>query len=261
MNTNSSHHFLRDMLKSPRYSYAQPTAVSNQVKPRVAAQNDQDAKVAAEVTAMDSHKENTTPTERGNIRTIFGGLLGKDRPAGTASGAQIDPNISSSKAQSSLASSTYQARGHLPQFYGAGKAHTSSLHHEHFSQPPSGAHVNLPSGNSYDSRRASFAPDAHEYVISESHTVPSIYHLPVSFGIDGAGDSTPVKHDSPGKLRQQVNPTYNSNGVTTAKNENKCHDVNVFQHYGGVNKVFEDPDAKKYVQLSSRRRTKTQSAV
>lgn len=39
-------------------------------------------------------------------------------------------NIRLSKTQSSLASSTYQARGHLPQYEGASKAHTSSIYNQ-----------------------------------------------------------------------------------------------------------------------------------
>ena len=134
--SNDSHNFLRKMLKSPRYSSAQPMGILGQISSALADKVNGIKRTQATSTEQQAeNKKITASYNRGNSTTASPTYDSISRPPTSSSLATVSPNLAVSKAQSSLASSTYQAHGYLPLFDGAGKAHTSSVYREQGIQP------------------------------------------------------------------------------------------------------------------------------
>lgn len=128
--------FLRDMLRGSRYTHHRN---SGSVSPTKRKMLSRPQSLGGEEDDMEANKENA-PSERLSGATIIEG--GSD-----STSLQVDNHarVLPSKAQSSLASSSFQAMGFLPQFDGAGRAQTSNVHQQHgISSLPRAAKVNLP---------------------------------------------------------------------------------------------------------------------
>ena len=169
------------------------------------------------------------------------------------------------KAASSLASSAYHASGYLPQYDGAGKAHTSTVHQQH-GVPISHrqAKVNLPHRSSYDEHpslggtrngRASF--DSNSSYDKRSHWTAT------PFGLDGSGES-PSKNEGPtgapkdkGKGKQKE---FDTMGVTRADFDQQRADPNNAWHHGQVTDLFNEiaEEENAYMITRMRQNTKTE---
>ena len=169
----------------------------------------------------------------------------------------MPPNLAASKAQSSLASSTYQAHGHLPQFDGAGKAHTSSVYREQGIQPL--PQVRLPSEVSHSDRHYANETSSNQ-ISGPSVRTASIYHKSVNFGYDGGRDSPPPK--TTGNMNDQsVRPPFDYKGVTLADYENQRGDTNNAWHHGAVEDFCQDVRGEEPKEITFHQRVNTQSAA
>ena len=102
---------------------------------------------------MEANKENA-PSQRLSGVTII--ESGSD-----STSLQVDNHdrVLPSKAQSSLASSSFQAMGFLPQFDGAGRAQTSNVHQQHgIPSLPRAAKVNLPRASTSSDHSSTLGP-------------------------------------------------------------------------------------------------------
>ena len=204
------------MLKSPRYSSAQPTSIFSQISSTLADRfNGTKRAQANSSTQQAENKLHTLLYKYGNNGTIGNRPSVHNRSPSSTSLARIAPNVAVSKAQSSLASSTYQAHAHLPQFEGAGKAHASSVYRgqgtQHLPQ------VRLPSEDSYTDRQSTAEASSNRIHSPSTRTASTIYHNPVNFGYDGVEtrphprqlstqrtNSLPVQHSIPWVLPSPI---------------------------------------------------------
>ncbi|CAD6591607.1 MAG: hypothetical protein ASARMPREDX12_005276 [Alectoria sarmentosa] len=255
-----THNFLRKMLKSPRYSSAQPTSILSQVSSTLADRINRTKRAQVDSTKQQSeNKGNIASYKYGKASIVASGPHANNRPPSSASLARRNPNLAVSKALSSLASSTYQAHGYLPQFDGAGKAHTSSVYREQGIQPL--PQVRLPSEALCGDKQT-----AHEIANYQIHgpsasTASTTYHNPVNLGYDGGRDSPPPKTTDVPKHKQSSRPAFDSMGVTLADFDNQREDTNNAWHHGAVEDFFQDLREQELQTIASHQRGNTQSAA
>lgn len=193
------------------------------------------------------------------------GIIGKEPPSkgvpsSSVSAFKSAPKASLSKAQSSLASSLYQAHGYLPQFGGAGKAYAASLYGERSDQGlPSPARVRLPPYVSYEEKQTTLAPSSYQtYQGTNVHSLSSNHHTPVNFGFDGGADSPPVKK---GIANSSNNAIFDYKGVTAADYEIQRPDPDSAWHQGEVEDFFQELAKDEESEIVSHRQVNTQSAA
>ena len=202
--------------------------------------------------------ENNVNTASNTHRNNGFGLYANSRSSSSVPLAKNNPNLAVGKAQSSLASSTYQAHGYLPQFDGAGKAHTSSVYREQGIQPL--PQVRLPSEISYGDRQYTAETSSHQIQGPNAYTASTTFHDSVNFGYDGGRDSPPPKTTNVPKDQQSTRPAFDSMGVTLADFDNKHEDTNNAWHHGAVEDFFQDLREKELRTIASHKRVNTQSA-
>ena len=250
------------MLKSPRYSSAQPTSIFSQITSTLADKfNGTKRAQANSSTQQAENKLHTLLYKYGNNGTIGNRPSAHNRSPSSTSLARLAPNVAVSKAQSSLASSTYQAHAHLPQFEGAGKAHASSVYRgqgtQHLPQ------VRLPSEDSYKytDRHSNAETSSNRIHNPSARTVSTVYHNPVNFGYDGGRDSPPPKATVNSKDQQSTRPAFDSMGVTLADYEIQRGNTNNAWHHGAVDDFFQDLRERELQTIASHQRVNTQSAA
>ena len=248
------------MLRSPRYSSAQPTGIFSQISATLADKINGAKRAQANSSAQPSeNKANTFPRKNSGTGTISGRPYANNRPPASASLVRISPNLAVSKAQSSLASSTYQAHAHLPQFDGAGKAHTSSVYREQGIQPL--PQVRLPSEDSYNDRQHTTGDSSDQNQGPSARIVSTIYHNQVNFGYDGGRDSPPATTTVDAKDQQSTHPAFDYMGVTLDDYENQRGDTNNAWHHGAVDDFFEDLRGQELETIASHQRVNGQGAA
>ena len=246
------------MLKSPRYSSAQPTSIFSQISSTLADKFSGTKRAQANSSTQQAeNKLHTLLYKYGNNGTIGNRPSAHARFPSSTSLARIAPNVAVSKAQSSLASSTYQAHAHLPQFGGAGKAHASSVYREQGSQRI--PQVRLPSEDSYIDKQ--YALEASSNRIHSPSTASTAYHNPVNFGYDGGRDSPPPKPTVNSQNQQSTRPAFDTMGVTLADYEIQRGDTNNAWHHGAVDDFFQDLRVRELETIASHQRVNTQSAA
>ena len=248
------------MLKSPRYSSAQPTSIFSQISSALTDKFNGTKRAQTNLSTQQvENRLNTILHKHGNTGSIDNRSYAENRPSSSTSSARAASNIAVSKAQSSLASSTYQAHAHLPQYEGAGKARTSSVYREQGNQPL--PHVRLPSEDSYIDReytsKASYIPTQGP----SASTASTTYHNPVNFGYDGGRDSPPPKATANSKDQQSTNTEFDLMGVTLADYEHQRGDTNNAWHHGAVDDFFQDLREQELETIASHQRVNTQSAA
>ena len=204
------------------------------------------------------NKGNTVSYKYGNIATIATGPYANVHPS-PASLTTSNLNIAVNKAQSSLASSNYQAHGYLPQFDGAGKAHTSSVYREQGIQPL--PQVRLPPEASYGARYPVAEASSSQIHGSSAFTASTTYHSPVNFGYDGGRDSPPPKTKNVPKDKQSSRPVFDSMDVTLADYDNQRQDTNNAWHHGAVEDFFHDLREQELQNIASHQRGNAHSAA
>ena len=248
------------MLKSPRYSSVQPTSIFSQISSTLADKfNGTKRAQANPSTGQAENKLHSLLYKYGNNGTISNKYSAHNRSPSSTSLARIAPNVAVSKAQSSLASSTYQAHAHLPQFEGAGKAHASSVYREQGTQHL--PQVRLPSEDSYANRQYTAKDSANRINSPSTRTASTTYHNPVNFGYDGGRDSPPPKATVKSKDQQSTRPAFDPMGVTLADYEIQRGDTNNAWHHGAVDDFFQDLRVRELETIASHRRNNTQSAA
>ena len=248
------------MLKSPRYSSAQPTSIFSQISSTLADRFNGTKRVQANPSTQQAeNKLHTLLHKYGNNDTIGNRVSAHNRSPSSTSLARIAPNVAVSKAQSSLASSTYQAHAHLPQFEGAGKAHASSVYRGQGTQRL--PQVRLPSEDSYTGRQYTAEASSNRIHNPSTRTVSTTYHNSVNFGYDGGTDSPSPKATGKPKDQQSDRPAFDSMGVTLADYETQRGDTNNAWHHGAVDDFFQDLRAKELETIASHQRVNTQSAA
>ena len=248
------------MLKSPRYSSAQPTSIFSQISSTLADRfNGTKRTQANSSTQQAENKLNTLLYKYGNTGTIGNRSSAPNRTPSSTSLARITTNVAVSKAQSSLASSTYQAHAHLPQFEGAGKAHASSVYHGQGTQRL--PQVRLPSEDSYTDRQYTAEASANRINSSGTRTASTTYHNPVNFGYDGGRDSPPPKATVNSKNQQSSRPAFDFMGVTLADYEIQRGDTNNAWHHGAVDDFFQNLRERELETIASHQRVNKQSAA
>ncbi len=249
------------MLKSPRYASTQPMSVLSQISSTLADKFNGTKRAQVKPTEQQSENKGNTPSYNlSKIGIVDSGLSANSRPSSSMSLTQMTTNTAVSKAQSSLASSTYQAHGYLPQFDGAGKAHTSSVYREQGIHPL--PQVRLPSEALYAERKHAAEASCNQVHGSIPYTNSTTYHNPVNFGYDGGRDSPPPKKTSNVPEDQQSNlPAFDLMGVTLADYENQRGDTNNAWHHGAVDDFFQDLRKQESQTIASHQRVNTQSAA
>ena len=246
------------MLKSPRYTSTQPVSVLGQIGSalvnRINGTKRTQGNLAENVPRNQGKKQIHTST---NTTVVGGGLSATIHPSRSTSPAKAPSNLAVSKAQSSLASSTIQAQGFLPQFEGAGKAHTSSIYRDQGIQPH--PQVRLPSealcGDDKHATEVTF-PQVQN---SSACIASTPYHTPVSFGYDGGRDSPPSRTTDFPRHGQAPRPAFDTMGVTLADYDNKREDTNNAWHHGIVNDFFGDVRERELRTIASYRRDKARN--
>ena len=248
------------MLKSPRYSSAQPTSIFSQISSTLADKFSGTKRAqASSSTQQAENKLHTLLYKYGNNGTIGNKPSAHDHFPSSTSLARIAPNVAVSKAQSSLASSTYQAHAHLPQFEGAGKAHASSVYREQGNQRL--PQVRLPSEDSYIDKQYTIEASSNRIHSPSTRTASTAYHNPVNFGYDGGRDSPPPKTTVKSQDQQSTRPAFDTMGVTLADYEIQREDTNNAWHHGAVDDFFQDLRVRELETIASHQRVNTQSAA
>lgn len=248
------------MLKSPRYSSARPMSILSQISSTLADKINGTKRAQANSTEQQSeNKGNTVSYKYGNIGITATGPYANVHPSSPASLTTTNLNLAVNKAQSSLASSNYQAHGYLPQFDGAGKAHTSSVYREQGMQPL--PQVRLPSEALYSARQPAAEASSNQIHGSSAYTASTTYHSPVNFGYDGGRDSPPPKTKSIPKDKQSSHPAFDSMVVTLADYDNQRQDTNNAWHHGAVEDFFQDLREQELQTIASHQRGNAHSAA
>lgn len=248
------------MLKSPRYSSAQPTSVFSQISATLAEKINGAKRAQANSSAQQSeNKASTLSHKYGETGTVSSGPGPNSRPTSSASLGRINPNLTVSKAQSSLASSTYQAHGHLPPFDGTGKAHTSSVYREQRNQQL--PQVQLPSEDSYNDRQHTAEASSDQNQGPGARIASTVYHNQVNFGYDGGRDSPPPTTTVNSKDQQSTRPAFDYMGVTLADYENQRGDTNNAWHHGAVDDFFDDLRGRELETIASHQRVNNRGAA
>lgn len=251
--SHDSHNFLRKMLKSPRFSSAQPINTFNQITSTLADKINWTKRASA--ISPDKKTETKGITHSYKYGKPGCGQPADSRPLSSASLTKVDPNSPISKAQSSLASSTYQAHGYLPQFDGAGKAHTSSVYREQGIQPL--PQVRLPSESLYGDRQHAAGTSYNHNHSPSTYTATAAtttYHNPIKFGYDGGTDSPPPKSKVDPQVQQSGRPAFDFMGVTLADYEHHRGDTNNKWHQGAVDDFFQDLREQELREIASHQR-------
>ena len=241
------------MLKSPHYSSAQPISVLSQITSSLA--DKISGTKRSPVRSIEKPSENkgeAFPCKHGNTGIIGNRSYANNHPPSQASLAVTMPNLAASKAQSSLASSTYQAHGYLPQFDGAGKAHTSSVYREKGIQPL--PQVRLPSEDFYGNKEHTIQTSIEQNHGPSAHPALATYHNPVSFGYDGGRDSPPFKAPHTQTDGQSSHLAFDFMGVTLDDYENQRGDTNNAWHHGTVDDFFNNVREKELRVIASHQR-------
>lgn len=168
------------------------------------------------------------------------------------SASKTIPDCSISKAQSSLASSNYQAHGYLASLDGPGKAHTASLYNYQVHEPLPQIRVNLPPCSSREIPRATSTDSAYNtHGGSGICDIESAYHTGVSFGMDGGTDTQAANEDDEVlEKAKKKHPNFDFKGVTHADYETKREDTNNTWHHGKVEDFFQEIAEKERCEIA-----------
>ena len=251
------------MLKSPRYSSVQPTSILNQISSTLVDKMNAAKRAQAKAERLSlENKGNNASNTYPHVGIPGNGNDANSRTSGSAPLAIMKPNLAVGKAQSSLASSPYQAHGHLPQFDGAGKAQTSSVYREQGIQPL--PHVHLPSETSYSDKKSPGDTSDHRVNGPSAYTASSTYHSSVNFGYDGGRDSPPLKNPNTPKDpkdKQPSKPAFDTMGVTQADFDKQRESTNNAWHQGNVKDFFQDLREKERLIIAHHQRANHQKRL
>ena len=166
------------------------------------------------------------------------------------------------KSSSSLASSSYQARGYLPLYEGAGKAHTSSIYQQSgLSMLRNFPRVRLPIE---PPKRLQCHPDANSLHFADSALADtlsiSIHSRPLAVGFDGSGDTPAGLGKDNGKSKEdRADSSSVIHTVTKADFHTQRADPNNPLHRSIVNEFFKDLYEKETKQMMALQRKKTKT--
>ncbi|KAK4691944.1 hypothetical protein P7C71_g5168, partial [Lecanoromycetidae sp. Uapishka_2] len=249
---NDSHHFLRKMLKSPTFTSAQAFRFPTRMSSKLA------NTVNVEITSA-MRSENSIFSGAAKLGPVGKEVSPTVTPSSSTPAFKSAPSESLNKAQSSLASSSYQAQGYLPQFGGATKAYAASLYGDRIDQAPhSPVRVNLPPQTSYDEKGSkSGQPGYPAYEGTPVHNISINQNTPVNFGFDGGADAPSLQ----GAANSSNDPNFDYKGVTVADYEIQRPDPESSWHQGEVEDFFQDLAKAEETEILSHRRIDTQSAA
>ena len=214
---------------------------------------------AKQAEQQSENKGNDASNNHSNIGMRGSGFHATSGPSSSASLSRSNPNLAVGKAHSSLASSTYQAHGYLPQFDGAGRAHTSSVYREQNMQPL--PQVRLPSEALYGDRQHTAETPRHQNHGPSAHTASTTYHNAVNFGYDGGRDSPPPKTTKVPKDQQSTRPAFDYMGVTHADYDDNREDPNNAWHHGLVEDFFQNLREQELKTIATQQRVNTNSSA
>lgn len=199
-----------------------------------------------------ANKENASSI--GKARDGNSKLASKDEDqSDSVSPFKSEPDASVTKVPSSLASSSYQAHGYLPQLDGAGRAHAASLHQHQGNEPLSQqVRVSLPSFTSYAGSKTASTPSAYQDPNEpSSNNSTAAYLTPVSFGYDGGSDAKPSTSNDASKAPSQSHAEFDRMGATAADFEIQRESPHTGQHYGEVEDYFQVLEAVERQEIAS----------
>jgi len=240
------------MLKSPTYTSVQTSKSISGTAFGIADRLNKLLRGGGDGAARGTNKENASSNEK--ARDANSKLSYKDGDqSDSASLFKSKPDAAVSKAPSSLASSSYQAHGYLPQFDGAGKSHTASLHQYQGNGPPSQqVRVILPSSTSYaGSRMAPIPSTCQDCDDPSADNRTAAYLTPVNFGYDGGSDARPPAMNDASTITSQSHPKFDHKGVTAADYEIQRESPNNEWHRGAVEDYFQEIAANERQEMTS----------
>ena len=190
---------------------------------------------SSHVRAYSTSKKESTASPRPSHQS---GIAPGHQPSFSQPGLEYGP----SKAQSSLASSNYQAHGFVPRFDDSDRARPASLYNYKNNLPPPQVRVNLPPCASYETLDIRHSRSDHDN--NGRNLVANLenaYHIPVGFGYDGGADAPGNKDDDDAdRSRQQKFPHFDFKGVTHADFEVVREDHDNTWHRGRVDDFFRE---------------------
>lgn len=181
-----------------------------------------------------------------DTKRISGNMLSP--PAGKLQ-SHFSPKTSASKSNSSLASSTYQARGYLPPYEGAGRAHTSTIFHQHGCGLQLSPRVNLPQTPSRGGINELNFPDLDTKQKPKYQLLGGGHDAYNSFGLDGNAEapsksvSQATKGDDSRAQDSAAAATaaaFDTKGVTQDDFDTRRADPNNPAHHTAVDDFFRD---------------------
>lgn len=246
------------MLKSPPYNLSQAQKAAEQVSVAVkSSRNNKISDAKAIKTTCTGNKENATF----NGPSDFNSTSREDLSRSISSLKSL-PDVSISKAPSSLASSIYQAHGSLPQLESVGRAYTAVVRHDRRNQlPQSPVRVNLPSHNAYASGQATPGLSSRNCDNADGYNISTSHRMPVNFGFDGGSDAPAPKKNDTLTSNLHTNPNFDYKGVRTADYETQRPDPNNERHRGEVEDFFRDLVEKDQKEMSDHKRADTERAA
>ena len=269
------------MLKSPRFTYDFRHLDNTPMAPSMAWQLAEAAKSSRELRRREGGWEASMkdfPGKRDggrkieackkeNVASFTDGAsknFGRTTVHSEAMGVAESINTVATKASSSLAASSFQARGYLPPYEGAGKAHTSSLYRQygHLS-PPNQPRVNLGNRiiNNHEVRNklASLIQDIGQH---REFSTSSEYNA-FPYAVDGSGDlpeENAGRTEDKSKGKEPASAAFDNKGVTKADFDTRRPDHNNPEHHEAVNQFFRDLHAEEVQHMMSVRRQNTKTA-
>lgn len=218
------------MLRAKRYSTHLHSRSTSPTKPKVSSQTES---IMEDSNVVEANKENE-PSQR-----LSGTTIAETASNPMAPQVNDDRGLLSSKAQSSLAASSFHATGFLPQFDGAGRAQTSNVHQQQaLPSLQRAAKVNQPQASISDVR-TSTSDLSDQTTRSKTNGSQSQQQARPFFGLDGSGDEPPpcddraLSREEKGKDKETQ-----TQGLTEEEYVRQRPDPNNQEHFKEVDQFF-----------------------
>lgn len=266
---NRTDTFLKDMLKDPRYSFTLQQDAHAPIETTLAYQVA--SVIPRKLYGLSMMEKENTSSAHGNCRNHHpaGPMIG-DSPL-TRRGSDLSqfqitqeaPILNTKKANSSLASSVYQARGYLPLYHGAGRERAASIYRQQSHHPQhKKARVNLPNSSSLAQQEHSAGRSDQGTSLGRYSYNADARYLPTTFGYDGSEDP-PTNDDATsgqGKANEKEQKSFDCKGVTTACFDQPRPDTDNEWHRSAVDDFFRELHKNEVRHMMARQRKNTKTA-
>ena len=278
--TTGTYTFLKDMLKSPRYS-AGFRRHSHGLKDRATGDEGAQRKAGRKLTTDGLSQQQSDPrtTEKENfssapeiLRRNVGSQTAVNSSTSTSytiesmttKSSQEPSVLNANKTNSSLASSAYNASGYLPPYDGMGKERAAFIYQRQLKQKPDRKpRVNLPASSSHARPDQSDERSDQRRSMSQALYNVDVRRMPAILGYDGSEDPLPEDDSTrlKGKGKEKVDCSSSDyKDVTSADFDHHRPDHDNEWHRGAVNDFFRELHEKEVRYMMARQRKNTKTA-